>query len=327
MTEWRHDQDSRSGVAFGLAAYGLWGLMPLFFFLLRHVPPVEILGQRIVWCGLLLAGVLTLTRRWGELVHCLRTPRTLYTLIVTTLLIAVNWFAYIYGVNTGRTIETSLGYFINPLLNVVLGMAFFGEWLRGGQAVAIGMACVGLAILLATTTQLPWIAFAVATSFALYGLFRKTIPSVDGVIGLTAESLLLAPLAVAFLAYRGATTGLSLGAFDRTTDALLLATGVVTAVPLICFAEAARRLRLATLGFLQYIAPSLQFLLAVAVLGEPVSRTQLFSFACIWMALLVYSLDSLRAYRGVNRRGCVPDMTVLLRHRGDLAARPGRQRG
>src|SRR5437588_3108949 len=299
MTGQRQDPDSRGGIAFGLAAYGLWGLMPLFFYLLRHIPPVEILGQRVVWCGLLLAGVLTLTRRWGELARCLRSPRTLGTLTLTTLLIAANWFAYIYGVNTGRTVQTSLGYFINPLLNVVLGMAFFRERLRRGQAAALAIACVGLAILLSTTSEVPWIAFTVATSFALYGLFRKTIPTVDGIVGLTAETLLLSPLAVAFLAYLGATQGLSLGAFDRTTDSLLLATGVVTAVPLICFAEAARRLRLATLGFLQYLAPSLQFLLAVAVLGEPLSRTQLVSFACIWAALFVYSLDSLRAYRAV----------------------------
>jgi chloramphenicol-sensitive protein RarD len=302
MTGQRQDPDSRGGIAFGLAAYGLWGLMPLFFYLLRRVPPAEILGQRIVWCGLLLAGVLTLTRRWGELARCLRSPRTLGVLTVTTLLIALNWFAYIYGVNTGRTVQTSLGYFINPLLNVVLGMAFFRERLRRGQAVALAIACVGLAVLLSTATELPWIAFTVATSFALYGLFRKTIPAVDGIIGLTAESLLLSPLALAFLAYLGATTGLSLGAFDRTTDALLIATGVVTAVPLICFAEAARRLRLATLGFLQYIAPSTQFLLAVTVLGEPISGTQILSFACIWAALLVYTLDSLRAYRTIGNR-------------------------
>src|SRR5689334_7637795 len=122
MTERRQAQDSRSGMAYGLAAYGTWGLMPLFFYLLRHVPPVEILGQRVVWCGLLLASVLTLTRRWGELVRCLRSRRILGVLTITTLLIALNWFAYIYGVNTGRTVQTSLGYFINPLLNVVLGM-------------------------------------------------------------------------------------------------------------------------------------------------------------------------------------------------------------
>jgi chloramphenicol-sensitive protein RarD len=303
--------DSRAGIAAGLAAYGLWGLMPLYFAALRNVPPGEILAQRVVWCGVFLAGLLTLTRRWPDLIRNLRSRRVFVTFLATSLLLSVNWLTYIHGVTTRQTVETSLGYFINPLLNVALGMVFFRERLRPLQLAALALAGLGVLNLVVAAGHLPWIALSLATSFALYGLIRKTAPA-DAFLGLTIETFILMPPALGFAAYLAATGGLHLGTDGPQTDALLAVSGVVTAVPLLLFGVAAHQLRLSTLGFLQYLAPSVQFLLAITVLGEPMAPEKWASFACIWVALAVYSFD---AGRGLRRSDSAAP-----------ARRPGRRR-
>jgi chloramphenicol-sensitive protein RarD len=289
---------ARVGVVFGLAAYSWWGLVPLYFHLLRHVPPIQVLAHRIIWSVALLVALVTLTGRWGALFPVLRRRRTMVMLLMSTIVVATNWYTFIYAIERGRVLEASLGYFINPLWIVVLGIVFLRERLRGWQAAALGLATVGVALLTWWRGQVPWLALILAVSFGFYGLLRKITP-VDAIHGLLIETALLfvpAMLAVA-VAIRGNDGG---PAFDVQTKLLLALAGVVTAVPLLFFTAAAQRLRLATIGFLQYVGPTLQFLLAVLVFGEPFGATELVSFGLIWTALLLFSWDSYRAYRAAT---------------------------
>jgi chloramphenicol-sensitive protein RarD len=293
--------DSRAGLLYGIAAYGLWGLMPLYFHAITGVPALEVLAHRIVWSVLLLAGLLVLLGRWSEVAACLRVRRTRRLLVASTLLIAANWYAFIWGVETGQVVENSLGYFINPLLNILLGVFFFRERLRGLQWLAIALAGAGLAYLVIALGRPPWLALTLAGSFAAYGLIRK-VGGIDTIVALTVETLLLAPAAALALLVWGWQGRLALGTMGTSVDALLLASGVVTAVPLFCFGEAARRLRLSTLGFLQYLAPSLQLITAVLLFGEPFGPERQISFALIWSALVLVWLNTLL----VRRPGVAP---------------------
>jgi chloramphenicol-sensitive protein RarD len=270
--------------------------MPLYFAALRHVPAYEILAQRIIWCGFFLAAIVTIAGRWPEVARSVRSPRVLGVFLLTSVCLSINWLVYIHGVTSGQTIETSLGYFINPLLNVALGMVFFRERLRPMQIAAVGLAAFGVFNLIFAAGHFPWIALVLALSFALYGLCRKTAPA-DALIGLTLETLILFVPACAFAIFLLANGELHLLADDWRTDGLLLASGVITAVPLLCFGVAAQHLRLSTLGFLQYLAPTGQFLLAITVLGEEMAAVQWVSFGCIWVALAVYSFDTWRDLR------------------------------
>jgi chloramphenicol-sensitive protein RarD len=306
--------DSRLGIIAGLAAYGLWGLMPLYFTALSNVPAFEILAQRIVWCTLFLAIVVTIVGRWPEVARGLRSPIVLATFLTSSLLLSVNWITYIHGVVTKQTVETSLGYFINPLLNVALGMVFFRERLRPMQLAAVALATGGVLNLIFAAGHIPWIAFSLAGSFAFYGLVRKTAPS-DALLGLTFETLILFVPACVFAIYLARTDGLAFNLDDWKTNSLLLASGVITAIPLLLFGVAAKNVRLATLGFIQYLAPTCQFLLAVAVLGEPMSREKWVSFAFIWTALAIYSVDTWWAMRqesssanGQQNRSTIPNL-------------------
>jgi chloramphenicol-sensitive protein RarD len=291
---------THSGLLYGLAAYGLWGLMPLYFRLVGQVSPVEVLAHRIVWSVVLLVVILTVWRRWPDLVSILRSGQTVRLLLVSALLVAVNWLVYIYGVWAERVLETSLGYFINPLFSVVLGMVFFRERLRPWQWVALALACLGLGYLMFAVGKLPWIALVLALSFGLYGLVRKLAP-VDGLIGLMVETMLLAPAALAGLAI-GVTQGTAtFGRNEALTDGLLLLSGVVTTIPLLCFGQAARRLRLSTLGFLQFLGPTMQFLIAVLIFHEPFLPALRVSFAFIWAALIVFTVDAWRHHSRANR--------------------------
>jgi chloramphenicol-sensitive protein RarD len=286
----------RQGLLYGLAAYGWWGLVPLYFKLIADLPPAEVLAHRILWSLLFLGLLLRYSKRWHEVWRCFRSRRVLLALLGSTLLIAVNWYVYIYSVATRQVVQASLGYFVTPLVSVLLGMLWFKESLRRLQWAALALAVAGVVNLTAAQGQWPWIALLLAVSFGFYGLLRKRL-AVDGLIGLSVEIVLLVPAAAGYLVYLGAAGRLTLGAAGVEIDCLLALSGVVTTVPLMCFAEAARRLPLSTLGFLQYVSPSLQLVLAVFLFHEPFTDVQLLSFGCIWAALAIYSLDMLFALR------------------------------
>jgi len=282
----------QAGVLYGVAAYLAWGFVALYFKAVAHVVPLEVLAHRIVWSLALLAVVLTAQGRWGAAWRATRSRPVLLALGGSTLLIAFNWLVFIWCVAGGRVLEASLGYYINPLVNILLGFVFLGERLRRMQLVAVALAFVGVAYLTVQFGSLPWLGLALAFSFGFYGLLRKVAP-VDAFTGLTVETSLLAPLALGYLLCLGASGSGVFGVVSRGQDALLAASGLVTAIPLLCFAAAARRLRLSTVGFLQYIAPTGQFLLAVIAFGEPFGRAHWISFGCIWTALAIYTTDAL----------------------------------
>jgi chloramphenicol-sensitive protein RarD len=288
------------GLVYGLAAYGFWGLMPLYFKEVQAVPPAEILAHRIVWCVVLLAVVLTVGWRWPDFTRCLRSRRLLGLLVLSSVLVGVNWLAYIYGVSTHRIAQTSLGYFINPLFSMLLGMVFFRERLRPWQCVAAMLGTAGVLYHVSALGETPWIALTVMSSFGLYGVVRKVAP-VDGLLGLAVETLVLLPAALGFLAYGAAGGTATFGRNGWWVDGLLLAGGVVTAIPLLCFGEAARRLPLTTLGFLQYLAPSMQLVLAVLLYEEPFGTEHAVTFGLIWAALALFTLESLLARRRPER--------------------------
>ncbi len=290
------NHEGRRGVAYGLAAYLFWGFVPIYFKSVAHVSPTEVLAHRIFWSLLLLLLILAASRRLGRLGQTLHNRRAVVGLTGSALLVAANWYVFIWAVDHARVLQASLGYFINPLVNVLLGFLFLQERLRPAQRFSVLLAATGVVILTARVGQVPWISLMLAFSFGFYGLIRKTVPAQAGV-GLAVETLLLTPLALVYLLHLENAGRLAFGHSDPTTSLLLMASGVVTALPLLWFANAARRLRYATVGFLQYLAPSLQFLLAVAVYGETFTRKHLMAFACIWTALAVYSFDTWRASR------------------------------
>ena len=285
---------SRQGILFGIAAYGLWGLIPLYFKAVAHVAPAEVLAHRALWSFVVLAVLVRLVGRWGETWRALRQRRLALMLGVSSLFIAANWLLFIYAVVSRQVLEASLGYFINPLVNVLLGVAFLRERLRPYQCLSIALAAVGVLVLTGLVGQMPWLALSLAMTFGLYGLMRKLMP-VDGLVSLTVETLAMLPFAVGYVIYLGA-VGKS-ECTSPTTFGLLMLSGVVTTVPLLFFGAAARRLRLSTMGILQYLTPTLQFSLAVVAFREPFSSAQLVSFACIWVAILVYTVDALHATR------------------------------
>jgi chloramphenicol-sensitive protein RarD len=285
--------ETRIGVLYALAAFLFWGLSVLYFKAVAHVPPFEILAHRILWAVPLLLGWLAARGRLGELWAALRERRNVGILLITTLLIGSNWLLFIIAVASGRVTQTSLGYYINPLLNVLLGVAFLGERLRRLQVAGVLRAAAGVIYMALSLGFFPWISLVLAGTFGLYGLLRKTVP-VDGPVGLTVETSLLLPVVIVYLIVQ---TGSGQGTFlhgSRTTDVLLVLAGLVTTLPLLWFTNGVRRLRLATMGFLQYLSPTLQLLIAVLVFGEPFTRTHLVTFACIWGALALYSADALR---------------------------------
>lgn len=288
---------SPAGLVYGAAAYSMWGLIPLYFKAVAGVSPLEILAHRAAWSFLLLAVVVYAVGRWPELWEELRSPKLLAMLGVSTLCIGLNWLLFIYAVESRQVLQSSLGYFINPLVNVLLGVAFLGERLRPLQKVSIAIASAGVLVLSALVGTVPWISLALAFTFALYGLLRKLMP-VDGLVSLTVETLLMTPIAVAYLGYLSA-TGEATASGPRLWGLLALS-GPVTTVPLLFFGAAARRLRLSTMGILQYLSPTLQFTLAVVVFREPFTIAQLASFALIWTAIGIYTADSLRAMRGAT---------------------------
>lgn len=285
----------RTGLINGVAAYGLWGLLPLYFKLFPQVGAVEVVAHRVIWSVVFLAAVLVAVRLLPEFIAALRQPRVLGALAISALLIAANWLVYIWAIYNAHVLAGSLGYFLNPLVNILLGMAFLHERLRRPQIVAVGIAALGVAVLAAGELQTLWISITLAISFALYGLVRKLTP-VPAAVGLAVETLVLAPPAIAALSWFGMQGTLSFGR-DSVETALLVGTGAITSVPLLLFAGAARRLPMITLGLLQYIAPSLQFLAGYFLFDEPLSTARLASFGLIWLALALFVGDSLRALK------------------------------
>ena len=279
------------GLPAAALAYIIWGLFPLYFHQLAHIGALELVLHRSVWSLAFVAVLLAWQGRWQPLADALRQPRVLAVFLPSALLLSTNWLLYVWAVNNGRVLESSLGYFINPLLNVLLGVLVLGERPRAVQWLAIGVAALGVVWLGWQAGAPPWIALALAGSFGLYGLLKKLAP-LGALDGLALETLLLAPLAVPALVWLSLHGG-SLGTATAGTWAWLLAAGPLTAVPLLLFAYGAQRIPLGTLGLLQYLGPTLQFLIGVWVFHEPLAPARLAGFVLIWLALLIYSGETL----------------------------------
>lgn len=292
------DKETTAGILFGIGAYGLWGLLPLYFFVLMPAGAVEIVANRVVWSLLFCALLITVTRAWSAFAQALRNRAVFGSLSLAAGLIAVNWLTYTYGVTTGQAVEASLGYFINPLVSVLLGVFVLKEKLRPLQWAAVGIGFVAVGVLTYSYGKLPWIALTLAFSFGLYGFVKKRVGSrVDAVTSLSVESMVLAPIAAATMVYLAATGTATLTTQGPGHFWLLLASGVITAVPLLFFGAAARRLPLTTMGLLQYSAPLLQFILALVVFKEAMTLDRWIGFGVVWLALLVLTLDMLRTAR------------------------------
>lgn len=296
------DGSTRSGLLFGITAYSLWGVFPLYFMLLAFASSIEIVADRILWSLALCSLILAATGRLGDVVRMLRAPRDLGYLATAAFFISLNWLGYVYAANHGQVLQASLGYFINPLVTVLLAVVILRERLRPLQWAAIGLALVAVLCIGIAYGHPPWIALLLAFSFGFYGLAKKFAGRrVGAVQSLTIETLLLSPLAVLVLLWLGAHGETHFTDHGLTSMLLLVSTGLVTTVPLTSFAAAARRLPLSTLGMLQYIAPILQFIVGYAVVHEPMSPLRWVGFGLIWVALVVFSADALLAGRRVRR--------------------------
>jgi chloramphenicol-sensitive protein RarD len=293
-------------VLYGLAAFGFWGLVPIYFKAVAHVPPLEILAHRVVWSVFLTAALLSLGGGWRGLQAAAASPRLLGILLMSATLVSCNWFVFIYAVATDQVLEASLGYFINPLVNVLLGMVFLRERLRPWQVVAVLLAAAGTIVLTVSYGRLPWIALVLAFSFGVYGLVRKTV-RVESLNGLFVETTLLSPVALGYLLFLGIQGHGRFLAGDVRTSVLLALAGVVTALPLVWFTSGARRLTYTTVGLLQYLAPTLQFLLAVVVYGEPFTAVHLLTFTLIWAGLAIFMLDVFAHQRRAPRSAARKD--------------------
>ena len=296
---------SRAGLAYGVVAYGWWGLVPIYFKAVAHVPPLSILAHRVLWSVLFLAIVLAAQRRWQELLAIVRDRRMMLTLVASSLMVSINWLLFIYAISIEKLLQSSLAYFINPLLFFALAVIVLKERLRAAQTVAIMIAAAGVGYLTVQTGEVPWLAMGMAGSFAMYGLLRKLAP-VAPLVGLTVETMLLFVPAMTVVAWQGM---LDVEHGDATLSryALLAFSGIITTVPLLAFAAAAQRLRLATIGFLQYIAPTGQFLLAVLLYDERFTGAHVVCFSCIWTGLVIFTASSVRGYReqSAMREGAV----------------------
>lgn len=281
------------------ASYFIWGIFPLFWRLLAAVDATELIAHRVVWSLLFLLGVVAVQKRLSELGRAYREWKNLQVHAASGALLTVNWHVYVWGVNHGRVIECSLGYFLVPLINVVLGRWLLGEQLRRAQLGAILIATFGVALMVWWVGRIPWIALTLAVTFGFYGLLRKR-SALGPLGGLTLETLLLAPFAAGFLLWRFLQGGGALGHVDATATGLILSSGVVTAVPLLLFAKGARGLRMVTLGLLQYLAPTCQFLLGWLLYNEALVGARAGAFLLVWVGLAIYSIDTVLASRTVR---------------------------
>ena len=309
MTPDETAREERLGGIYAFAAYFLWGFMPLYFLLLAPIGPWEIVVWRILFSLLFCAILLTVTRTWGKLLAILRDRRLVFWTIVAGLLIYVNWQVFLIGILTGHVIEGSLGYFINPIVTVLLGVLVLKERLRISQWVAIGFAALAVIVIIVAYGSFPWIALTLAASFGTYGLVKKQIgPRVDAVSGLTLESLWLTPIAVIQLIVVASTTGLVWGTQGAWHTALVPLAGVITAVPLLLFAAGARRVPLVLIGLMQFIAPIMQFITGAWIMQEPMPLERWIGFGLVWIALIALSADSLISARRTRAASDVADL-------------------
>jgi len=286
------------GILYGIGAYALWGFFPIYWKLLHHVPAPQLLGHRIGWSFLMLMAVIFATRQWVDFRSTFN-ARTLRVYFIAAILIGVNWLTYVWAVNAGFIVETSLGYFINPLLSMLMGMVFLRERLRPAQWIPVGLAAIGVIYLTVIYGRLPWIALLLAFSFGFYGLVKKLAP-LGSLYGLTLETGILflpALLYLAFAEINGSAAFLHTG---LTSDLLMAGAGIVTTIPLLMFASAARRIPLTMVGILQYIAPTLQFLLGVFVYKEEFDLAHFIGFSIVWLALVIFWIENYFAHRAVE---------------------------
>ena len=288
-----------AGIAFGLGAYGIWGFFPLFFRQLGHVSPVDVLCNRAVWGCVFVSLILTARRHWGATLAVARRPGTVLRLFVAALLVGSNWLAFLWAVDQRQVVASSLGYFLTPLVNVLLGMLVLKERLNGKEWASVALALTAVGSEFVTLGSLPWISIFLGASFGLYGLVRKQVP-VDALSGLWLETCSMLPLIGLYSLWQGSQGHGVFTGFDGSTQWLLVAAGAITALPLIFFAAATQRLNLATVGMLMYINPTLQFLTAVLIFGEPLQPARLLTFGLIWAGLGLYSWSGWQKYRAAR---------------------------
>lgn len=284
------------GIWYGIAAYAMWGFFPIYWKLLHDVPALQLLGHRILWSFLLLLAYIFITKQWTDFRSAAFDGRTLRIYTVAGVLLSLNWLIYVWGVNAGFIVETSLGYFINPLLSVLFGVIFLREKLRPLQWLPVVIAAIGVTYLTVTYGRLPWIALSLAVTFGLYGLVKKLSP-LGSVFGLTLETGIVFPIAIIYLIVLQAGGS---GAFlhdGMTVDLLLVGAGIVTTIPLLMFASAAKQIPLNMIGVLQYFAPTIQFLIGVFIYKEPFDHTRLIGFSIVWLALVIFWVENLIAHR------------------------------
>ena len=289
-------EEQKKGHLLAVLAFFMWGLAPIYFKQLVHVDAIEILIHRVVWSVFFIALIVLAKQQWPKIKAILANPKLLAMLTLTALLLGFNWGLFLWSVNNGFMLDASLGYYINPLLNVLLGMLFLSERLRTAQKFAVLLAIVGVVLQLISFGSFPVIAFSLAGSFAIYGLLRKTL-AVESLPGLLVEALILTPIALAYWWWVEPSATSNLWNNDWYTNTLLISAGVVTTLPLLCFTAAAKRIPYTTLGFFQYIGPSLMFILAVLFYGEAFDAERAITFAFIWGALVMFSFDSYRDKR------------------------------
>ncbi len=307
-----HQKLSRSGLLYGFAAYGLWGMFPLYFLTLQPASPFEIVSYRIIFSLIFCALLLTVTRGWRRYVALLRQRRVLLTLAVAGVLIYVNWQVFVIAVVSGQVLESSLGYFINPIFTVILGVVVLKEKLRKLQWVAVGISFIAVLVLTISYGKLPWISLALAGSFGLYGLIKKRIgPRVDAISGLTMETMWVLPIAIIQLVIVGNLVGLTFVGFGMGHTLLLMSSGIFTALPLLLFAASAKRLPLTAIGLIQYSTPVVTFLLALFVLNEDMPSSRWAGFILIWVSLSILTFDMIKTAR-VSRLARAAQSTSLI---------------
>jgi len=296
MSLTQQQSSTRHGVFNALAAYFMWGLAPIYFKLLIDISAGEILMHRIIWSSVFLFLLVLLSHKWQVLVTLCKQPKVIAKLSLSASVLALNWLLFIWAVNNDHLLDASLGYFINPLFNVALGMLFFSERLRKNQKIAVALAAFGVFVQLFTVGSLPIVSLALASSFAIYGLLRKKL-HVDSFVGLLVESLLMLPVAIMYWLYFVDSSTANLSLNSSSLNITLVMAGIVTTAPLLCFTAAAKRLTLSSLGFFQYIGPSMMFLLATFYYEEAMQGAEFLTFIFIWSALALYSFDAYKSVR------------------------------